>query len=65
MFVTQFITAACNRLRLVSNEKSLEQAYNTLDKDQDGKISLEDFKRSFGYDNESTKLEKIGIKTID
>ena len=65
ILITQFITAACNRLRLVTSESSLESAFRALDKDRDNKISLEDFKRSFGYDNKSPMLEKIKAEKVD
>ena len=40
----EFYTAAANRKKLVTNDISLRQAFNHLDKDGDGFISKEEFK---------------------
>ena len=45
----QFYAAASNRNRLVTSDVCLEQAFKTLDKNQDGFLTKEEFKRSFGY----------------
>ena len=47
----EFSTAAANRKKLVTNDTNLRQAFNDLDKDNDGFISKEEFKNQYGFES--------------
>ena len=47
------MTAASDRKKLITGEKNLQQAFDMLDKDKDGKITLEELQKAF-----SDKVEK-------
>ena len=47
----EFMTAATNRYRVVMNEENLRTAFNVLDIDGNGTISLEELKLCFSYSN--------------
>ena len=57
----QFFTAASNRKTLVSNDYFLQQAFNMLDQDGDGYITNKEFKKRYGFENE-TPSEMKGSK---
>ena len=63
----EFITAATNRYRLVMNEENLKTAFNILDIDGNGTISLEELKLCFSYsdlDNEDINEENLWQKML-
>ena len=63
----EFMTAATNRYRLVMNEESLRTAFNVLDIDGNGTISLEELKLCFSYsdlDNEEINEENLWQKML-
>ena len=45
------MTAATNRYRLIMDEENLRTAFNILDKDGNGSITLEDLKECFQMGN--------------
>ena len=58
-----------DRLKFLRNESDLKWAFNQLDKNSDGYISLKEFKNSFGFENKSdrvsTKVQREVWKEID
>ena len=58
-----------DRLRFLRSESDLRWAFNQLDKDSDGYISLADFKKSFGFksknDRVSTKVQGEVWEEVD
>ena len=54
----EFMTAATNRYRLIMDEENLRTAFNILDKDGDGSITMEELQECFSMgslDNSETK----------
>ena len=47
----EFVTAATDRYRLIMGEGHLRQAFDILDIDHNGKISIEELKVCFSYGN--------------
>ena len=43
----EFLTAACDRQKLITGQNNLEQAFNILDSDKDGKLSLRELQSAF------------------
>ena len=53
----EFVTAATNRYRLLMDEENMRTAFNVLDMDGNGEITLAELKECFSYgnlDNESS-----------
>ena len=53
----EFVTAASDRHRLILGENHLKQAFEILDKDKTGAISLQNLKESFGFNSSHASLE--------
>ena len=41
------MTAACDRQKLITGQRHLEQAFEILDLDKDGKLSPKELKKAF------------------
>ena len=54
----EFVTAASDRYRLITGEGHLKQAFDILDVDKDGEISIDELKKTFAYGNMGAGLQK-------
>ena len=52
----QFTAAAADRLNFLRNNNDLQWAFNVLDKNSDGYISLNEFKSSFGFQSKNLRV---------
>ena len=60
----EFVTAATNRYRLLMNEENMRTAFNVLDMDGSGEITLDELKECFSYsslDNEASTEQDQGF----
>ena len=53
------MTAATNRERLITGEGHLKDAFDILDVDKDGLISIEEFKETFANGVMGSGMERI------
>ena len=56
----EFLTAACDRQKLITGENNLEQAFKILDKNQDGKLSLDELQQAFSEKVEKQTWDDLG-----
>ena len=53
------MTAATNRERLITTEGYLKDAFDILDVNKDGLITIEELKKCFAHGNSSSGAEKV------
>ena len=56
----EFMTAATNRYRLIMDEENLRTAFNILDKDGNGSITMEELQECFSMGNLDNAETKAG-----
>ena len=66
----EFITAASDRYRLIMGEGHLKYAFDIIDINKDGEISIEELKQCFSYGNlgagfNTEKAERVDDKMWD